>query len=349
VINDIGQMDRAEIEHDFDADWYVRRYPDVAAALRVGKIQSAIQHYIQHGQMEGRRPKPAPTDARALVPLLISSAGRSGSTLLMKILLTHPSIIGGNQYPYEVRPASYFANAFHVLTSRADTFGVQIRDTFDSQPGMLTVNPFYHADFQNVTSNPDFFEKFYKGVVLSEMTLAFQAVIETFYRQLSSDQTRVSAQYFIEKVDATRVSRIAFRGLYRKIREILLIRDLRDVVCSFRVFFKDHPYQSLVDHLASVGNILSNININNKRDSIIIKYEDLFTERDQILTKIANFLELENVWSQDFEAEEKMHGIHGTTNSPFESIGRWKNELTPDEREECNEKFANFLREFAYT
>ena len=32
--------------------WYLRQYPDVANALKVGDIKSAKQHYIDHGYFE---------------------------------------------------------------------------------------------------------------------------------------------------------------------------------------------------------------------------------------------------------------------------------------------------------
>ena len=42
----------------------------------------------------------------ALKPLLISSRGRSGSTMLMAEFARHPEIVVGAAYPYEIRHAS---------------------------------------------------------------------------------------------------------------------------------------------------------------------------------------------------------------------------------------------------
>ena len=40
----------------FDTDWYLRIYPDVAAAVASGAAISARQHFVDHGYFEGRIP-----------------------------------------------------------------------------------------------------------------------------------------------------------------------------------------------------------------------------------------------------------------------------------------------------
>jgi hypothetical protein len=43
---------------DFDEEWYLRRYPDVAKAVSEGRGKSGLQHYLVHGRREGRLPVP---------------------------------------------------------------------------------------------------------------------------------------------------------------------------------------------------------------------------------------------------------------------------------------------------
>jgi hypothetical protein len=43
---------------DFDEEWYLGRYPAVAAAVTEGKFPSGLAHYRTHGRSEGRSPKP---------------------------------------------------------------------------------------------------------------------------------------------------------------------------------------------------------------------------------------------------------------------------------------------------
>lgn len=44
------------INMDIDEDWYLRRYPDVAEAVRAGTFKSAKEHFVNNGYFEGRMP-----------------------------------------------------------------------------------------------------------------------------------------------------------------------------------------------------------------------------------------------------------------------------------------------------
>lgn len=39
-----------------DEEWYLRRYPDVAAAVRTGAVSGAFDHYVRFGYWEDRMP-----------------------------------------------------------------------------------------------------------------------------------------------------------------------------------------------------------------------------------------------------------------------------------------------------
>ncbi len=41
---------------DVDEQWYLRRYPDVASAIRNGRLNSGHEHYVQIGYLEHRMP-----------------------------------------------------------------------------------------------------------------------------------------------------------------------------------------------------------------------------------------------------------------------------------------------------
>lgn len=43
---------------DFDEKFYLERYPDVARAVKDGKLESGLSHYLMHGRDEGREPRP---------------------------------------------------------------------------------------------------------------------------------------------------------------------------------------------------------------------------------------------------------------------------------------------------
>jgi hypothetical protein len=48
-----GKVPAANLER-FDEHWYLSNYPDVAKAVKAGKIRTGREHYIRHGHREGR-------------------------------------------------------------------------------------------------------------------------------------------------------------------------------------------------------------------------------------------------------------------------------------------------------
>jgi len=46
------------VDFPFDEEWYLRRYPGIADAVREGRCKSGLDHYIKHGRAEGRIPVP---------------------------------------------------------------------------------------------------------------------------------------------------------------------------------------------------------------------------------------------------------------------------------------------------
>ena len=48
---------------NFDSEWYVAEYPDLAEALASGEIRSPKEHFIDSGYFEGRLPGPLKVDA----------------------------------------------------------------------------------------------------------------------------------------------------------------------------------------------------------------------------------------------------------------------------------------------
>jgi SAM-dependent methyltransferase len=47
------------LRFDWDAKWYIRRYPDIAEAIAQGRLGDPLRHFIQHGHREGRFPSAA--------------------------------------------------------------------------------------------------------------------------------------------------------------------------------------------------------------------------------------------------------------------------------------------------
>jgi hypothetical protein len=49
---------------DLDEEWYLQEYPDIAEAVKSGRIASGKQHFVDDGYFEGRLPFPIQVDER---------------------------------------------------------------------------------------------------------------------------------------------------------------------------------------------------------------------------------------------------------------------------------------------
>jgi FkbH-like protein len=58
---------RANLNIDFDEDWYLRQNRDVAQAVNEGGFRSGLQHFLAHGLAEGRSPLPQNGAAKATI------------------------------------------------------------------------------------------------------------------------------------------------------------------------------------------------------------------------------------------------------------------------------------------
>jgi hypothetical protein len=64
-------------------------------------------------------PRPAQA-ALPLLPIILTSVGRSGSTLMMSELGRHSEIVIGDTYPFEIKLLAYYSQAFDVLVATQD-------------------------------------------------------------------------------------------------------------------------------------------------------------------------------------------------------------------------------------
>src|SRR5437763_6659991 len=71
----------------------------------------------------GTKILPAPQLAKTpgqLIPILLTSTGRAGTTLLMHEFLRHPELLVAGSYPFEMKLINYYAAAFRALAGNED-------------------------------------------------------------------------------------------------------------------------------------------------------------------------------------------------------------------------------------
>jgi len=259
-------------------------------------------------------------------PVFVVSGPRSGSTLVTALLDSHPRIAMTNEAAW----VTFLRKAF-LLASTPSSQEAADDEGFRT-PGLLperyaenfaysflsVVRPFVDEFYRRVTGGGDY--DFYGDKILSHNDLAF------------------AVRHFPEAV------------------MIQLVRDPRDVVASTFAFQKEHPaswlesqFMTRVDHMERFLRD-SHAQLEN-RDSFFLRYEDLVADVEGKTAEMFASLGLEvtdEVLGYQRDAARRLFDSHGTSKSPAASIGRWKNDFTPEQQQLANDKLGDQLRRLGY-
>ncbi len=304
-----------------------------------------------------------------LQPLALTCLGRSGTTWVMRLLSEHPNIIVSGGYPYEILAAQYWIHLFKVISEPANPLESTPRlHYFANKLNRIGHHPFY--DFSNSYESFSWF-----GVDYTKQVATFcQESIDKYYQNIakiqgkSSSLTSSKITYFAEKYHANLPHILqSLSELYSNFREIILVRDFRDVVCSMLAFntkrnkdgFGLKKYKKPQDFVYEFAKNSVMPLLERWREYSaqvhLVRYEDLIQFPVETLSATFEYLGLENSpeiinkilekVSQDTTQLER----HQTSSNPESSIGRWQQELSPELKAVCNHVFAEVLAEFGYS
>lgn len=293
-----------------------------------------------------------------LRPIMLTTIGRSGGTWLMRLLSEHPHIVIHREYPYEMRTARYWAHLFKVLSDPADQLRSAQLKGFMRDPFWVGRNPFYPDALAN---SPDLVGWFGRDYI--EQLGAFcPASIDRFYQQVAISQRQAGAVYFAEKFQEDQMPVITWE-LFPDAREIMLVRDFRDVAAS-KIAFE-------AKQLAATGKMIDPAELSNKLmtgrarrlaqswtsrsdKAHLIRYEHLIREPNDTLGALLAYLDLDasaaTIDGILRRASKDTFNLrqHRTTESPEASIGRWQRDLDPPLQTACTAAVADSLAVFGY-
>jgi len=290
---------------------------------------------------------PSVESFRAATPLLVSTMGRSGSTLLRALLSRHPQIVVAGRQPFEVEMLTYYSYLFRALVAPGDherslAMGMV---THVNQRFHIGLNPYFDGSFRANFEDPGHFDDFMKKSLPNTMRSALRDTISDFYAAVATDQRKRHAIYFAEKAVPEVEIGETVRYMFPHVREIMLVRDLRDVVLSFVQFFKI-PFTEAVDFVNSSSFLILMAKQQPERDILFVRYEDLVERVEETADAIFRHLGLPNQGVGQSSLQTMFQG-HGTAKSPSASIGRWRDELDADQQRECS-VFDAFQIAFGY-
>jgi hypothetical protein len=294
-------------------------------------------------------------------PLMVTSLGRTGTTWLMRLMAEHPGVVTYRQYPYEIRPAKYWLHLFRILSGVPD-------------PGKVVGQPQeFHLETLAVGANPFRAPAFsalppleaWAGTDYRERVAAFALEsIDQWYELAAEAQGEAGATYFAEKQFPDQFPRLVW-SLYPGAKEVILVRDFRDMVSSMLAYNRKRGYddfsrrghdsdETWVEKLVPGVNELARAWKRRGDRAHLIRYEDLIANPTAILSKLFAYLDLDHSPATIAQvitkasADPSELSRHQTTRDPAASIGRWRQDLSPELQAATNEAFQFALDTFGY-
>jgi hypothetical protein len=282
----------------------------------------------------------------APAPILVTAPGRSGTTYLMSCLAASPQIVVAELVPYEVRLLSYYAAAFNVLTAPADLEKSTHPDRLEGDGFHIGFNPFTAGQYAQAFSSRSELDDFQDVYAPHRLGEAIADTVREYYRRLARDKAK-QVTYFAEKNNNLhRPTRLFVRRVFRGVREIVIVRDPRDVLCSHMSYFSSSRDKAF-HHLSHSNRQLLALQAEDRSDTCTIRYEDMIRGDSGTYNRLRQFLGAE-IGPIQSQAGSKIFSQHGTSESPEASIGRWREDLPAELRGLCRDQWGGFLERFGY-
>lgn len=318
---------------------------------------------VKVAAIRGQRRQLATAYTPRLHPLMVTSLGRMGTTLLMQMLAAHPGVVTYDRPPYEARGGKYWLHVLKTLAAPADASKrVGAPTEFHLEALAAGGNPFYSAQF---AAWPEV-EAWSGSDYVVDLAAFSQRSIDGWYLATAAAQRQAlePLRYFAEKHFPDRYTRL-MRELYPEARELFLVRDFRDMIASMRAYNERKAFGDFGRRVAEsdaewVANLQRGVVA--LRDAwrergepgTLVRYEDLVLQPETALPPIFAYLGLEatpeTVARSIAAAAPDAPALrgHGTAASPRASIGRWRQDLPPDLQPIVAESFGDLLHDFGY-
>jgi hypothetical protein len=264
-----------------------------------------------------------------LRPILISSLGRSGSTVLTNSLGLHPEIALFGGYPFEYRFFSYCLHATYILSSPANHDFSMGGGAFEtSNTFNIGFNPFNHRDYDRQLGNSRL-RKYYEGDFTRKTAQFFVGRAKEGIALAALRKKRAVA--FVEKMGGAHLANLA-DNICANVREIVLVRGFWDMATSMiafdakralKAFNSGNPDDWLIAMAFQHLHLLRRSRLSGK---IVVSYEDLTRDPQQRLETLARELGIArdtgsiNAMMKPFREKSYLTG-HSTGSSKDEARG----------------------------
>ena len=295
-----------------------------------------------------------------LQPLLLTTLGRTGSTAVVRMLAAHPEIVAYRPFEYEPRVATYWMGVFRALSDPA-SYRRQLAPTGP-------IDRAWWLGEQTPLPRPirdPALDTWLDATAIGELAGVAQQRIERLYTEVAAASGQPDAPYFVEKYRADAVPELMLE-LYPRAREVMLVRDFRDMIASMFAYNEKRGRQGFRRDRATSDRdyILNDVGVSvgalaqawaRRSDTAhLLRYEDLVLHPEETVQALLAHLGLDagpgavepmlgSLLARDSGSEG-----HRTVPDPRESIGRWRRDLSDEVAAACAEALGPPLETFGY-
>ena len=292
-------------------------------------------------------------------PLMLTTLGRTGSTAVVRLLGSHPEVVAYRPFEYEPRVATYWMGVLKGL-AEPGSYRRQI-----APAGPIDGAWWLGADPPSPRPIKDPpVQAWLAGQGVEDLAAFCQHRVEDLYLEIAKVTDQPRAAYFVEKFRPDAVPALVSE-LYPEAREVVLVRDFRDMLASMfaynekrgiQGFRRDHA-ETDADYVmerirGSVGALVSAWESRKER-AHLLRYEDLVLRPTETVEALLEHLSLDAGAST---VEAMLASIatpetegHRTVADPRQTIGRWRKDLTPELQAVCSEALGPSLQALGYT
>jgi hypothetical protein len=274
-------------------------------------------------------------------PVMVTTLGRTGSMLLMRMLAAHPELLVYRPHRFEQRVASYWAD---VLLSLAEptSYIRQIAPPPDVDDptwwlGLEAPVPWGLRDAP--------VQEWLGAEAVEAIAVTCQERIDAIYDRIAATTDAGEAPLFAEKCNLRTAAILS--ELYPRSRELFLVRDFRDMLSSILAFNAKRGAQGFgragassdADYVAWLGRWAAGLTSAWERrrgGAHLVRYEDLVLAPERALGDLLAYLGVDAGASTVAAIIEELHGEmpelrdHTTSDGARASIGRWREDLDPE-------------------
>jgi hypothetical protein len=301
--------------------------------------------------LRGRRPALHCRYQPRRQPVIMTNLGRSGSTWLAHLLAEHPDIVVHRRYPHEINAAIHALRTLHVLATPANAIRHEDLAAVNHFVDRVTTLPL-RCDHDD----PRLSAYLRREQVERQAEFCLQT-IDGIYDQIAASQSKPGARYFSEKFFTFPIVAGLATELYPGAKELFLVRDFRDALCSRQSFFpgRNGRKMSLRENICgAVRRVETLVDSWHKRGhrAHLVRYEDLVLRPAETLASMFRYLEIDHcpamIDAMLKRAAQESLDKHITAGDPIQSIGRWRRDLPKEMHGLVHRQFQDSLRLFGY-